>query len=325
MTNKNVPNIFGGLFFIAVFIGVTIFITQTIFPSISKIDLPDQTTIVNSVIKNNPLTTLKKNELGYTNILVLGIGGYNHKSGELTDTIMLVGFSNIKENPHYIFSIPRDLWVENKDQFTKINELYKEGGGTEIPDNSKSIIIKEKIEQITNQEIHYTAVIDLVATEKITEFVGGIIINGKQYTHESLKEFLKDRSVEGGDFTRMQNQQKAIIALVQKIESNTSLGNIQNLDLMYDILKDNVSVDLNITDYFELYTNSKNIRSDKIKTYTITPNTNNLLTPVSRILFGYNVYALIPTEGQGNYIKIQEFIYNTIKDSITTQKENINN
>lgn len=312
--------IFKGLFLIAVVFGTVMFVKQAIYPSVQKIELPDQTNIVESIIQKASISTLEKNEAGYTNILVLGIGGNNHQSGYLTDTVMLVGFSNIEENPHYIFSIPRDLWVEskNKDKFTKINELYKEGGGTETPDSSKTEIIKEKVSQITGQQIHYTAVIDLIATEKIADFVGGVTIDGTHYTRETLREFLKDRYIEGGDFTRMQNQQKVIVALLQKIETDPELRSVENLNAIYAILQNHVSVDLNVTDYFGIYSSLENITPENITSYTITPNTNNLLQHTERVLYGFDVYALIPTAGQGDYTEISNFITNSINGNLAS-------
>lgn len=308
-----------GVFLCAVVIGTIMFVKQSIFPSIQTLEVSNQISVVESIIQKNPFSTLNKNEAGYTNILVLGIGGYNHKSGELTDTIMLAGFSNIEENPHYIFSIPRDLWVESKDEerFTKINELYKEGGGTETPDSSKTDIIKERISQITGQKIHHTAVIDLIAVEEVAGFVGGVTIDGTHYTRETLREFLRDRYIEGGDFTRMQNQQKAIIALLQKIENNPSLSSIESLNEIYAILQNNVSVDLNITDYFGIYSSLENVTPENIKSYTITPDTDNLLQHARRVLFGFDVYALIPTEGQGEYEEISNFVTNSINRNLS--------
>src|SRR3990167_2279007 len=98
---------------------------------------------------------------GGINVLLLGVSGQNYISGDLTDTIILanVGLTNKKIS---LISIPRDLWVKTNDGSNKkINELYKLSGGTKKPTVEYIGQIKQKITEITGQEIQYTAVIDL--------------------------------------------------------------------------------------------------------------------------------------------------------------------
>ncbi len=59
-----------------------------------------------------------------TNIVILGIGGANHDSGDLTDTIMVVSIG-LENKDIVLLSIPRDIWVPSiKD---KINTAYHYG------------------------------------------------------------------------------------------------------------------------------------------------------------------------------------------------------
>ncbi|MYE38185.1 MAG: LytR family transcriptional regulator [Candidatus Spechtbacteria bacterium SB0662_bin_43] len=297
------------LFLVIVVCGSIFFVVQSLSTMVSRLDETEKQEIREAILPKNPLSSLKQTPEGYTNALLLGIGGPGHKSGELTDSIMLISLSHTKERPSFIFSIPRDLWVRGTDnEFTKINELYKQDGGTAEPDHKKTGRIKEKVEEITGQTIHYIAVVDLIAIEDLANFFDGITIDGVHYSGETLTAYLRDRSVPGNDFTRMNNQKKVLVALLEKIEQGNLLGSLEKATEAYAIIADHASINIGITDYFGVFELSKSVTSDNIELYSITPE-NNLLQPAQRMLYGYiQVYALIPTAGEENYRDIKSFV-----------------
>ena len=61
-----------------------------------------------------------KNENGIVRIALLGSGGGGHEGPDLTDTIMIASLDT-KNNRVSIFSIPRDFWINEKDE--KINSF----------------------------------------------------------------------------------------------------------------------------------------------------------------------------------------------------------
>lgn len=297
------------LFLLLVVCGSLFFVVRSFSSTVSQLDETEKQHIQEAILSKNPLSSLEQTPAGYTNALLLGIGGTDHKSGELTDSIMLLSLSHTQQRPSFIFSIPRDLWVRGvDDEFTKINELYKQGGGTQDPDHRKTGFIKEKAEEITGQPIHYVAVVDLVAIEKLANFFNGITIDGTHYSGETLTAYLRNRALPGNDFTRMRNQQKALVALLEKIEQGNFLSSLEQAQEAYAIVEGNISVNIGIADYFGVFEMSRNVTSDTIQLYSITPE-NNLLQEVQRMLYGlFNVYALIPKAGEENYSDIMMFI-----------------
>ncbi len=244
------------------------------------------------------------------NVLILGISGENYKSGELTDSII---FASIGEKDgdglSFLISIPRDLWVKGREEeFTKINELYKLGGGSSKPEHEASWLIKEKVEKITGQKIQYTIVADLIAIERATEALGGININGKNYSPEEINEYIRDRSLPGGDFNRSERQQAVIAELLSEINESAA-QDLDRLITIYAKIKDNVSVNIEEENYIELYSLVAKLNLREIQPLgALSPQTENLLLEEKRILNGYSVYALIPSAGEENYKEINEYI-----------------
>ena len=108
------------------------------------------------------------------NILLLGISGENYISGNLTDSIILANI-NLKSQKINLISIPRDLWVNDGScNKQKINELYKINGGKTSPNASYASLLKERVSEVTRQNIQYTVVIDLDGIKNIVDLIGGI-------------------------------------------------------------------------------------------------------------------------------------------------------
>ena len=82
---------------------------------------------------------LNKNKIeqteGRVNVLLLGNAGGKHDGASLTDSIIVASYDT-ETNKATLFSIPRDLWLDNVD--AKINTVYQlgkkqhEGGAVEV-------------------------------------------------------------------------------------------------------------------------------------------------------------------------------------------------
>jgi LCP family protein required for cell wall assembly len=90
----------------------------------------------------------------------MGYGGGSHDGGSLTDSIILA-----QVLPHFqkilLFSIPRDLWVNNN----KINYAYPSGGGE---------LSKQTVSQITGLPVDYYLAMDFSGFTKVIDQLGGI-------------------------------------------------------------------------------------------------------------------------------------------------------
>jgi len=132
--------------------------------------------------------TLKGEEEGRINILLLGMRGENVDGGGLlADTIMVVSIKPAEKKVAMV-SIPRDLYVtvpgENYSQ--KINYVYFHG--EERDKNGGGIEDMEKIiSEITGQEIHYAITINFAGFEELVDAIGGV----KVHLDESFTEPLQ--------------------------------------------------------------------------------------------------------------------------------------
>jgi polyisoprenyl-teichoic acid--peptidoglycan teichoic acid transferase len=76
----------------------------------------------------NSKDTLRGEQEGRINVLLLGIGGDDHSGADLTDTIMVASIRPDTEEVA-LLSIPRDLWVQvpGERYYTRINGIHAIG------------------------------------------------------------------------------------------------------------------------------------------------------------------------------------------------------
>src|SRR3989304_1044788 len=89
-----------------------------------------------------------------TNILILGKGGVNHETPDLTDSIIFVSFDHKDKRTTFI-SLPRDIWITALR--TKLNSVYYWGNKKQPPaqrasgpegDGGGIILAKSTVEEI---------------------------------------------------------------------------------------------------------------------------------------------------------------------------------
>ena len=246
---------------------------------------------------------------GGINVLLLGVSGQNYISGDLTDTIIFanVGLTNKKIS---LISIPRDLWVKTNDGSNKkINELYKLSGGTKKPTVEYIGQIKQKVTEITGQEIQYTAVIDLDGIKNIVDFIGGVKTEEGFKNGEQALFYIRDRSRAGSDFDRMKRQQKLIVAIINKVleQQDTLLKDQDNALKLFELLETNISTNVSILEIFTLFNALKDTDiAQNINLHTIT--TNNLLKEEYRNINNQDIYILYPRAGEEDYSEIRDLI-----------------
>jgi LCP family protein required for cell wall assembly len=110
---------------------------------------------------------------GKVNILVLGKSGAGHAGADLTDTII---FSSLSlTNPSLtMISLPRDIWVPAIR--AKLNSAYYWGKQQSEGDEGFSLL-KNSVQEITGQPVHYALIIDFSGFTKIIDVLGGIKVN----------------------------------------------------------------------------------------------------------------------------------------------------
>jgi LCP family protein required for cell wall assembly len=137
-------------------------------------------------------------EDGRTNVLLLGMRGAGVTGGGLlADTIMVASLKK-DENKVALISIPRDLYVKvpGESYHSKINSVYALGEQRETGGGMK--YMKQIINEVTGQPIHYAATINFAGFEQLVDAVGGINIELLESFSEPLQfhqEHVCDASV----------------------------------------------------------------------------------------------------------------------------------
>lgn len=251
--------------------------------------------------------TLRGEEEGRINALLLGMGGENHAGGALSDTIILASFNTVEPRID-LFSIPRDLWVNDGSNFRKVNELYSAAGGTAAPDIEKTNAIRKKIEEISGLQMHYAALINFDGIKKIVDMLGGVTLKGQNMNGTHTLAFIRDRSTSGGDFDRMTRQQKLIRAIYDKLLEEDVLRDPENAQELFAALQENFTTDATLSGLLHFSKLTESINQSNIFPHALGASPDGLLQAEFRDIAGQKIYILTPRAGEENYTGIQKFI-----------------
>jgi len=288
-----------------------------------------QTTLTQSVralaspILSKNEISLKGQESGRINILLLGAAGQNKPGGNLTDTVMVMSI-DIESKKVALLSLPRDFYapIPDSTSFAKINSLYPIG----IKNGSGIELAKGAVEKITGININYYVVVDFDAFEKIIDNIGGINIvserdiydatyPGPNYSYETFKlskalKYVRERHDDPeGDFGRAKRQQQVIQAVKNKLFSLQTFFNIITLNNILTTLGDNIKTDISLTDLESFISLSKTIDLENIGNVVVDAWKKDSLLKVSHVQTEKgNAFILIPRVG--NYSEIQDISKN---------------
>lgn len=144
---------------------------------------------------------LKGEKDGRINVLLLGMRGEALTGGGLlADTIMVASISPV-DNKIALFSIPRDLYVQDPgtDSRSKINAVYaygeqkRKGGGMED--------MKTVVSEIVGQPVPYALAINFKGFTDLVNAVGGVEVDLKQPFEESM-QFNEEKVCDSYTFTK---------------------------------------------------------------------------------------------------------------------------
>lgn len=120
-----------------------------------------------------------KSDDGRVNILLLGNAGGVHDGAYLTDSIVVASY-NLKEDKTYLFSIPRDLWLDKLK--VKINAVYEIGDEK----NQGLLLSEQTMGDILGIPIHYAIRLDFRGFVKAIDEVGGVDLDVERSFQDSL-------------------------------------------------------------------------------------------------------------------------------------------
>ncbi|GIW65139.1 MAG: hypothetical protein KatS3mg093_118 [Candidatus Parcubacteria bacterium] len=276
-------------------------------------------------ISENVFFFLKADTLGIGDsgdyaFLLLGKPGPGHIGSENTDSLMVVYYSH-KKNKLFLIAIPRDLIVKNENgELEKINALYEE---------KKINVLLNKVSEFTGLKIKNYLAVDLELVKKIVDKLGGIEIYldqpvvdavtlytlpaGKYKLNGYLIELvLRSRYNSEGDFFRIKNQMKFLIALKNKL---LTLNNAELMDMLKFLEANRYYWDSNFdkNQLFFLFLKTKDIKNLEIVPIVIDLKSNFLKSGSFEIYGTSGVYGIYPSLGIDNFEAIQLYIRSRIK------------
>ncbi len=210
----------------------------------------------------------------YHSFLLLGLDQRPDNPTLLTDTILLVTV-NTKTGKSLLFSLPRDLWLE--DQRTKINALYYYGRRRD-PQHPFGLL-KTTVERLTGQKIDQVALLTMANVRDLIDFLGGIDIYVERsfrdshfprddgshgvrtvsfqkgwhhFSGQRALEYMRSRKSsnpqEGNDLARERRQQEVLLALEKTIIKARPWWQIPYfLGQMYNFVQKNILIRPRVT------------------------------------------------------------------------------
>jgi LCP family protein required for cell wall assembly len=245
-----------------------------------------------------PAVTEEHWEGGPLNFLLLGSdsrAGETDKgvvAGERSDTIMLVHIS-AKRDSATIISIPRDSYVmipESKGRkagMNKLNAAFAFGGAP---------LAVKAVSQLTGITLDGAMIASFAGIRTMVDAVGGVEVcldfdvkstfsnttwkkGCQQMDGKTAEEFMRNRkSVPGGDFGRMHDQQLVVRGIINKVSKGGLLENPLAFDKLLITAAQSLTIDKTI-DLRTLAASVKNIRPDNVKFGTVPYSNDDLKTP----------------------------------------------
>lgn len=250
------------------------------------------------------------------NILLLGSGGTNHAGGGLTDVIQILSL-NPKKDKAFIFSIPRDLYVEIDGYgHHKINTMYVYGQRS--GHGQGGALAKREAGKVLGIPIHYYAKIDFQSFVELVDLVDGLdicvdqaisdpqhetyISTGCQHmTGQQVLAYVRSRYTTS-DFDRSRRQQKTLLALKEKLFKLNFLLNPIKINQAFNILAGNFNTDIRVTEMKKLAGLFKDLNQKDIDSYVIDNRKDKLLYSTTR----HGAYVLLPYGG--DFSKIHKLV-----------------
>ncbi len=289
---RNFKILFFLLIFLSIFLSQVVVSQNSFLGNLGKLSFWEGV-VKMAIGKDKPL----KGELSdRINVLILGMGGAQHEGPYLTDSIIL---ASIKPSTHQIalLSVPRDLYVPiPKYGWQRINFANALGVARSKDGGELS---SEVVSDVLNVPVHYWVRADFRIFKELVDELGGIEIEvdngfvdyqfpGLNYQPRTVSfdagqqtmdgdralQFVRSRhggNGENSDFARSKRQQKVLIAIANKVLDQNILARPQRILSFYNILQDNISSNLDITQIIKMarlasYTPLENIITEVIET-----------------------------------------------------------
>lgn len=272
------------------------------------------------------------------NVLILGRAGPGWTAGDLTDTILIASISGPEQSAD-LFSIPRDLLVQSGNYGGKINALWLIGkqemrGGTV---EEQSAAIREAAEEISGIPIDEVIVVDVSATERVVDELGGISINVQEHIIDTkfptpgggierfeiepgfhvmdgktAVQYARTRRSREGDFGRIRRQHQVIEAIVSKARGLNLFSDFSTIVGLLEALGEHVQTTLSAEELATMAHLGRSIPFSSVETYAL----ETLMADTDEPLLTGAGFAsgLVPRAGFYDYSEIHTVVEQLLND-----------
>jgi len=290
--------------------------------------------------------TLRGENEGRINILLLGLAGENYPGENLTDSIIIASV-NPKTFQTAMLSIPRDLYVQipETESYTKINALYARGKDLRGRSVDGIEDLKKALTDITGLPIHYYIALDFDGFKKVIDELSGIKIQvpkdihderypGPNFSYETFDiekglytfdgetalKYARTRHDEDGDFGRAYRQQLILESARQKAFSVQTLLNLPAINNILNIIGDHLRTDVPLDELESFLELSKKIDTHLTINKVLDAGKLESLMAVSHVYLGHvQAFILIPRTGK--YDEIQDISKNIFDLELLSRKK----
>ncbi|HXF86435.1 MAG TPA: LCP family protein [Anaerolineales bacterium] len=225
------------------------------------------------------------------NVLVIGLDYRDWEAGvgaPRSDTMILLTIDPLTKTAGML-SIPRDMWVNIPGfGYSRINTAYSSGESNKLPGGGPALAMKT-VEQFIGVPVHYYAQIDFNTFVEFIDLIGGIDI----YNDEELRldpvgggldkirltccgmrhldgrktlAYVRYRKGDDGDIGRARRQQKAILAIRDKVFSPEVFPMlISNANQLYNEFSSGIKTNMPFDTALRLAVLAKDIPVESIK------------------------------------------------------------
>lgn len=287
---------------------------------------------------------LKKDENGFSNVLIFGTAPNDYDGPLLADTVIVASF-NQETKDIYMVSLPRDLWVKHEcpnvvlnTTMGKLNETYRcaltDDDAEKAEETNASNVFRSKAGEITGLDIQYYVHMNWEAVIDVVDAIGGIDITIQSddprgiYDYYTGIKFAQGEVVhmdgelalayarargagggyglEGSNFSREKHQQEIIKAVQEKALSSGILSNPVTLINMLQAFENNIRTNFSTSEIQTLASIAQDIDTSKIISMPLIDAENDINLVKNDNINGASV--VVPVAGTYNYSEIHKYI-----------------
>lgn len=190
-------------------------------------------------------------------ILLIGADARPGQTRSRSDTIILTRI-DLETKTVQMLSIPRDSRVPVEGHgLDKINHAHAYGGPA---------MTITTVKEYTGLPVNHFIEVDFEGFTGAVDVVGGVTVDGTHMNADQSLAFVRNRQYRDGDFTRVENQRKFLVAFARQI---LEPQNIPKLPSIAERLAANVTSDMSIGQLLSLAMDLRGIDDADVTGYTV--------------------------------------------------------